>query len=321
MLTLNPAICWKALRAFITQPHCDIIEASKNVKDVTMGNQQATATELGWLAGIIDGEGYLGLSVSKNLTIENKASFITPMMHICNTEEKIVLKTSEILQKLGIKTYCRVQNYTYNDKGKVVYKVQTKRQKSLIVLLENIGEYLTGNKYRRGKLILEFCQSRQNQRKINPSAPYNDRELEIVEQCLPLQRAGASETIRRIQLQKSEILKEQKKRQHKFAFSEKCECSNCGKIIIDRPARFKDHEYHFCNTDCYHEFQRNHPEFYHRPRAKQMIHCNYCGNEIWRTPKDINKTNYHFCSTHCRFEYMRKNKTTLASPQLATAKI
>jgi ribosomal protein L32 len=223
-----------------------------------MDNQQATLVELGWLAGIIDGEGYLGIQIEKN------THFVTPSMHICNTDEKIILRAKDILEKLGVTTYCRVQNKTYVPNHKVVYKIQVKRHSSMVKILENVGEFLTGNKYQRGKLLLEFCKSRLEKHSNGKSNPYSKRELEIIEEVIPLQRKGASETIRKIQLEKSEILKEQRKRVHKLTLQELCKCDNCGKTISDSPSRIKNHKHHFCSVVCRYEFQRNNPFTYQK---------------------------------------------------------
>lgn len=223
-----------------------------------MGNQQATLVELGWLAGIIDGEGYLGIQVDK------KAGYVTPSIAVCNTDEQIVLKTKQILDKLEAVTYCRVENGLHNPKAKVAYRVQTKHQGSLIRILEAIGNLLTGNKFERGKLLLEFCQSRKENfvHGSHIKSQYTEKELELIEKMLPLQRKGASETIRRMQLQKSEILKEQRQRIHKMALKERFVCDNCGKEIITSRSRRSYHKHIFCNLDCRYEFQRKTPYIY-----------------------------------------------------------
>ena len=213
-----------------------------------MDNQQASQTEIGWLAGIIDGEGYLGLSVAKELRTKAPSQQVTPMMHICNTDEAIILRTKDILNKLGIKGYCRVHN-NYGASRKVVYKVQIKRQKALKVLLDCVGEHLTGNKKERAKLMLEYCNSRIQRYVKGTSCPHSNRELELVEACLPLQRRGASETIRKMQLRQSEILKEQRQRIHKMALKEKFICDNCGKEFTAPRSRRSYHQHIFCSLD------------------------------------------------------------------------
>jgi hypothetical protein len=216
-------------------------------KDITMDNQQATDLEFGWLAGIIDGEGYLGFS-----TCNSKGYFvITPHMHICNTDEAIVLRAQEILNKLNISTYVRhsnpnlYQNVRYSN-CKISYRVQVKRLKHMQKLMTVIIPHLTGIKQERGKMILEFCNSRiskitGNNGKINP---YSERELELFESCKAKQKAGASETIRKAQLEQSKIHAIQKLRD-KEVYTERHDrfCAYCKKVL-------KHGQDKFCSRSC-----------------------------------------------------------------------
>jgi len=250
------------------------------VKNVTMGNQQATQIELGWLAGIIDGEGYLGLSVSKKLRIERPSKSVTPGMHIVNTDEQIILKAQTIMDKLGIVTYVRASDHSkYNNDGKVrkydkiIFTIQVHRYINMIKLLESIGEQLTGNKKKRGKLVLEYCKSRSaSYIPGKHSHPFTNRELEIIEECLPLQRRGASETIRKIQLEVSKIYEIQRNRERAESMNHKilvC-CDNCGKEFYVSPSYLKGHEHHFCSIICRVVFQGKYGKLYQNP-TKQVV--------------------------------------------------
>jgi len=248
------------------------------MKNVTMGNQQATQIELGWLAGIIDGEGYLGLSISKELRTKTPSNSVTPAMHICNTDEQIILKTQIIMRKLGIVTYVRASDHSkYNKDGKVrkydkiIFTIQVHRYINMIKLLESIGNQLTGNKKKRGKLILEYCKSR-NASYIpgKRNHPFTDRELEIIEECLPLQRRGASETIRKIQLERSKIYEMQRKREKGEAMNHQIltYCDNCGKKYYLSPSSFKHSIHHFCSKICCIAFQGKYQKIYQYPKIQ-----------------------------------------------------
>ena len=64
----------------------------------TMGNQQATEAEIGWLAGIIDGEGHIGLSNQNS----KKVRSVRVDLQIVNTDIKLIEKLVNILRKMSM---------------------------------------------------------------------------------------------------------------------------------------------------------------------------------------------------------------------------
>lgn len=173
--------------------------------NVEMGNQQATQIEIGWLAGIIDGEGYIGLQTYKT---RNRHPSVSAEMFISNTDEKIILKAQKIIQKMGVNPYIRVNNYKLknNPTHKIAWIVVVHRMNKLIRVLEVISPYLTGNKKERGELVLEYCRIRLSH--YVPGSHHNvitAREMEILELCIAKQKRGASETTRKAQLENSEL--------------------------------------------------------------------------------------------------------------------
>ena len=170
-----------------------------------MGNQQETASEseLGWLAGIIDGEGYIGLIMEKQTRVNNER--IVPQLHITNCDEAIVLRARDIMRKLGVNPYIRASK----SKGvkRDIYRLQTKRYAVLLRLLTILCPYMTGEKQERGEFVREFCEVRLGTPRQGIKKPHTPRELEIYEHCKPIQKRGSSETIRQEQRQTSEIWK------------------------------------------------------------------------------------------------------------------
>ena len=173
---------------------------------VEMGNQQATQIELGWLAGIIDGEGYIGIQSYK--TRIGHPSYSTEVS-ISNTDEKIILKAQDIMVKIGVVPYINSSMYKTVNKPthKAVWKLVVHRMNKNIRLLTASGQYLTGLKKERGELVLEFCKSRLSH--YTPGSHKGNiltvREIEIIETCIAKQKRGASETIRKAQLENSEL--------------------------------------------------------------------------------------------------------------------
>ena len=186
-----------------------------NGKDKTMDNQQVTPYELGWLAGIIDGEGYLGLQKENDKRNSKKIRYkFTPCIHITNCDEAIVLKSRDIIKKLGANFYVRACKGRKNTKDH--YRLQTRRFKNILIVLKATIPYLTGTKQERAKLLLEFCKLRKEAPKIIECnkgqggkrwcRPYTKPEVDIFDKLKPMQKRGqTSETARQIQRLKSEL--------------------------------------------------------------------------------------------------------------------
>ena len=83
-------------------------------------NQQASPQELGWLAGMIDGDGYIGLRGCKN----HGYDWFRPEIMVVNTDPAIIKKTQRIMRKLGVNPYIRT-GHNKNKNAKMHYSVQS----------------------------------------------------------------------------------------------------------------------------------------------------------------------------------------------------
>ena len=178
-----------------------------------MDNQQVTPVELGWLAGIIDGEGYIGLRLDDQKGRQYRS--IRPEIHVCNTEEVIVLMTADIMKRLGVNGCIRAATGRTGVKDN--YRVTIKRMAQAVILLKAIQPYLIGSKKERARLIIRFCELRlSNQGIRNPNIgdgkrgagrikPYTEEEMAIFELVGPMSRRGSSEATREMQRHNSEI--------------------------------------------------------------------------------------------------------------------
>lgn len=180
-----------------------------------MANQQATLVELGWLAGIIDGEGWLGVSVNPERFaregMNTRPSTVKVEIKITNCDPEIVYRAATILQMLDVNPYIRAQNVELKPNHKLPFEVAIKSMISVQRVLVALRDYLTGTKQERADIILRFIALRQgNLGMENPAytagqgrrgprtiRPYTEEELALVTQCRALQsRKGASETLR-----------------------------------------------------------------------------------------------------------------------------
>ena len=161
-----------------------------------MDNQQATPAELGWLAGILDGEGYVALATrfQRGRTNKNYISCI----EISNTEPNLLLKVRDITTKLGVNLHVK-EHKPAKTGNRVVFKLECHRFPGVKAILEATLPYLTC-KAKRAKLILDFIESRQARKFSN--TPYNDGERALVYAVQDLTRSGESSQTTRETLRK-----------------------------------------------------------------------------------------------------------------------
>lgn len=154
-----------------------------------MGNQQATMTDIGWLAGIIDGEGHLGLSYQN----KNRCTTIKFDLSVVNTDFAITDKVVRILRDLGVNPYVRDRVHIKSQwatnrivtVGKMIHI-----ERVLFAVLPS----LTGIKHEKANLMLALIESRKNKQR----RPYDAHENAIVEKFrgIYVGKCGASTTAR-----------------------------------------------------------------------------------------------------------------------------
>jgi hypothetical protein len=151
----------------------------KNVKDITMGNQQVTSTRIAWLSGIWDGEGTFGIYKYKQ-TSNGKPSYCGRLT-LSNTSEEMIQEILDIFKEVGI-----VANVWRNPKPrKINHKkevhITVDRLESVKTGCELMLPYLVAKK-NRAIILLEFIKIRsQYKRKVNRD-PKTGRLLGVVEQ-------------------------------------------------------------------------------------------------------------------------------------------
>jgi hypothetical protein len=182
-----------------------ISPVSVNEVQPEIGNQQVTQFEIGWLAGFIDGEGYIGIQPQKT---KNNMNY-SVAMQVSNTDEVMILKAQSIIQKMGVNPYIKTHGFGERNqpKRKIVYVLVVHRMKPLVVVLQQVLPFLTGLKAERAKLVIEYCLSRADH--FVKGSHYNvmtEREVQIVELCVAKQKRGTSETTREAQLERSKLM-------------------------------------------------------------------------------------------------------------------
>lgn len=141
--------------------------------DNAMGNQQATQAEIGWLAGIIDGEGHIGISRQGT----KKGDAIKMDLQIVNTDYGLIQKVLVVIEKLGVNPHIRER--THNKATWATNWVVTVGKMAHVKrILDATKEHLTGLKREKAELMLALIESRMTKTR---SDRYDDYERSIVE--------------------------------------------------------------------------------------------------------------------------------------------
>lgn len=142
---------------------------------------ELTHDQRAYLAGLLDGEGTITISVRKNKADPLKGgSPITPLITITNTNKELIDHLHAILNGSTIKTHGRLG---IGDKD--VWVLQIARILDVKALLEQIAPYLFVKKRQAG-LLLEFCNLRLQDKWMR----YNPRLFEIAKEIRKLNRKG-----------------------------------------------------------------------------------------------------------------------------------
>jgi len=144
-------------------------------------NQQVTDIEVGWLAGLIDGEGSFDLQHGHQWT---------PRITITNTDQRIVERAVDIIHRLDVGVYVWTQT-KHNPRHKPIKRLAIRGVKRVHAFLPKIAPALVGKKDQAEKL-LEFTSER-----LERSFHTNADDLgQRVRAELAALRKGTSETLR-----------------------------------------------------------------------------------------------------------------------------
>jgi hypothetical protein len=159
-----------------------------------MGNQQETITqaEIGWLAGIIEGEGSITMNARKKQWKGWNGFGVDMQVYAVNTDAGIIQKTVAILRKLGIEPYIyesktvpiphKRKDGTYSSE-KTIMSVNVNKMAHILKVLNLIIPHIAGEKRNRAELIVDFITrriERKGQHTQKGSSWMDDEDWEIV---------------------------------------------------------------------------------------------------------------------------------------------
>lgn len=119
-----------------------------------MENQQERLRDIGWLCGIIDGEGTVTMTFHAR---KGKQPLIRPVITIINTDIQIINKIIEILKLLEIPFWVNEKEAT--EKWKKRYRIEVSGIRRVMKFLPILIENLVGKK-EEAILLQEWCSKR-----------------------------------------------------------------------------------------------------------------------------------------------------------------
>ena len=137
-----------------------------------MDNQQEMLNEfeIGWLAGIIDGEGSITLNVRKKHWKGWNGIGVDMKIIIVNTDGGIIDKVISIMNKICIEPHLleKGTNPIYSETGKTYHNptktmlvITISKMAELLKILNLIQPHLSGEKKHRASIIMKFIERRQ----------------------------------------------------------------------------------------------------------------------------------------------------------------
>jgi len=172
-----------------------------NAPDATMANQQE---RLAFVAGLITGEGWFGLTCQKSVKqLKTKNGFtIYPRFCLQMNDMETMESVAGLFNELGLSYHV-----SHTKGGMRIEAVGMKRVKRIA---STFSPYLQGNKKAAARIILEYIALRESKPQ---NAPYGDEEFRLVNLLRNVVNAGngkrqvSSETIRRAPVEEANRVK------------------------------------------------------------------------------------------------------------------
>lgn len=141
-----------------------------------MANQQGTLTEgeLGWLAGIIEGEGSITMNVRQKSWKGWKGVGIDLTVCVSNTDGAILERVADLLERLtGCAPYInefkkspvyKADGTTYLNPKTSILNISVGRMASILIVLNAILPHMVGDKAARARLMIKFIERRMSRK-------------------------------------------------------------------------------------------------------------------------------------------------------------
>ena len=141
-------------------------------------DNQLKTTDLAWLAGIIEGDGYISMTVYRCNKERLKKSFkmyVRPVIGVTNQDMTLVNHVDNLFRRLNATGHIREHT---TPKGAPIAVISTTKMSNVKKILDAIFPYLIGEKKARAELVLKFLDIRLG--KMNSSL--DEEELVILKE-------------------------------------------------------------------------------------------------------------------------------------------
>ncbi len=138
-----------------------------------------------WLAGIIDGEGSIGIHFAKKMNWRDKNGYyLRPQILITNNNPFLLRRVSEIYTELNLRFYWELKKRK-NPKHKETVVINLTSLGSCEKLIKNILPYLVA-KRKQAEILLQFIELRKS--KFTKNGGHNNSESKYSKEEFELQR-------------------------------------------------------------------------------------------------------------------------------------
>jgi hypothetical protein len=170
------------------------MEVNMGVENTVVRNPRLSDLQVGYLAGIMDGEGTITFVYHKSKTDVNVIH--SPVVFVCavaNSNPLIIESVTYLLRTLCIKHKVFTPKKEWNKKAKKrPYAVHVQGMDSAKAYLKVIGEFLSGKK-EQATLTLEYLERRKEGQRVKE---ITERDLQIIETVRSMNRNyGADFTV------------------------------------------------------------------------------------------------------------------------------
>lgn len=164
-----------------------------------MDNPQVTQTDLAYLGGLWDADGYFSIRRTCQKKGTKRPQY-SPRLGFVNSNTMILTKVRQILDNLGIKYYFREKDSGgFDGSKKQVWLIAIETMANAARLITAIRPYLVGKSF-QADCILEYCERRlkyADRKRSNDARKYTQRDFELVKNVFDANGdlRGTSETI------------------------------------------------------------------------------------------------------------------------------
>ncbi len=221
-----------------------------------MGNQQETLTltDVAWLAGLIDGDGYIVLSRQKRR--RGRVQY-EPKVGICNTSHDLIEKAASVLAAMGVGHYVQTRNPKKRLPRSDLIVSGFKR---CAKLLTYITPYLHSYKHDRALLILAFIEHRSHLPRAAPYTEIADQFYDAVQACtaasrLPRDQMPSADVVAKLESELHGNMQNQAEMTWSpmpMVWGKKetwVRCEQCGRLFRVPPSRL-DRGVRWCSDEC-----------------------------------------------------------------------